>query len=166
MILLCVGLFFGLSSWLESTTNHDQKIEVPDLSRLSIDEVDEKLSSLDLRFEVIDASTYDPNYPKNTVKAQSPQKHLFVKQNRKIYLTMNASKYGNVAIFDFEGKPKTEVIAQLKSLGFEIGSIDTVLDKGKDVVRFLKHNSKNLEAGDELPKKSTIDITVGDGEEM
>lgn len=163
LIVFFVGLFIGLSSWLESTTNHDQRIQVPDLTRMSTDEVENALSTLNLRYEVIDASTYDPNYPKNTVKAQSPQKDLFVKENRKIYLTLNASKYGNVTLFEFEKKPKQEVIAQLKSLGFKIGNIKTVLDKGKDVVRILKYKDRNLKAGDKLPKRSTIDIVVGDG---
>jgi eukaryotic-like serine/threonine-protein kinase len=165
LIVFFVGLFIGLSSWLESTTNHDQRIQVPDLTRMSTDEVEKALSTLNLRYEVIDASTYDPNYPKNTVKAQSPQKDLFVKENRKIYLTLNASKFGNVILFEFEGDPKQEVIAQLKSLGFKIGKIETVLDKGKDVVRILKYKDRNLKAGDKLPKRSTIDITVGDGKE-
>ena len=41
-------LIFFLQWWLGYTTNHKQKIQVPDLQKLTIDEVKQKLEELDL----------------------------------------------------------------------------------------------------------------------
>jgi len=41
-IVLIFVLVFATMQWLGSTTNHDQRIEVPDLSKLSLDIVEKK----------------------------------------------------------------------------------------------------------------------------
>lgn len=155
--------FFCLVSWLKATTSHGEVIEVPDLSRLSVEEVDLKLAALNLRFEIIDSASYNPDYPKRTVISQSPEKLSFVKGNRKIYLTLNPSRYGKVQIQEFYGKTKNEVIAQLKSSGFEIGKILFIPDLGKDVVRKLQCKGKKITVGDKLEKHSKIDVVLGNG---
>ena len=162
MVLVVVGLF-GISKYLNFTTNHDQKIQVPDLTRMDIDKVALVLKEIDLRFEVIDSVSFNPNFPKKSVIEQSPVGGQFVKEKRKIYLTLNPSKYGDVAISDFYGKTKNEVEAQLKSVGFVIGKYEKIPDLGKDVVRKLKFKGKVVKKGDKLPKKSVIDLVLGDG---
>lgn len=162
IILLGVG-FYTLATWLELTTNHDQKIQVPDLSKLSLDEVRTTLTELNLRFEVLDSASFNPNFPKQSVISQSPEKDSFVKENRNIYLTLNPSKYGMVRIHDFYGKTKNEVIAQLKSNGFVVGKTFYVYDIGENVVRKLQHKGKIIKEGDKLERQSVIDLIVGNG---
>ena len=161
-VILGIG-FYVLSSWLKITTNHNEQIQVPDLSKLHIEEVKSKLTELNLRFEVIDSASYNPAYPKRSVISQSPEKGAFVKENRNIYLTLNPSSYGKVQIQEFYGKTKNEVIAQLKSSGFVIGRILFIPDIGKNVVRKLKANGKNLKEGDKLEQQSVIDVILGNG---
>ena len=122
-----------------------------------------KLTQLDLRMEVIDSSSYNPNYPKKSVISQFPERASLVKKNRKIYLTLNPSKFGKVQVPIFYGKTKNEVIAELKSSGFEIGRILFIPDIGRNVVRRLKSNGILLTEGDKLDKHSTIDIILGNG---
>ena len=162
ILLVVIGLF-GLSKFLHFTTNHDQKIQVPELSNMSIDKVALVLEELDLRFEVIDSASYNPKFQKKSVIEQSPIGGQFVKEKRKIYLTLNPSKYGDITILDFYGKTKNEVEAQLKSVGFVIGEYQFIRDLGKNVVRKLRYKGKNLSKGDKLPKKSVIDLVLGDG---
>tara|TARA_B100000809_G_scaffold266843_1_gene332125 strand:+ start:10689 stop:11243 length:555 start_codon:yes stop_codon:yes gene_type:complete len=162
VLLLGIG-FYSLVSWLKITTNHNEQIQVPDLTRLHIKEVKSKLIELNLRYEVIDSASYNPSYPKRSVISQSPDKGAFVKENRNIYLTLNPSKYGKVPIQEFYGNTKYEVIAQLKSSGFIIGQISFIPDIGKNVVRKLKSNGKSLKEGDQLERQSVIDIILGNG---
>lgn len=162
IVLVVVG-FYGLVFWLNSATNHDEKIQVPDLSKLNIEEVKIRLDELNLRFEVIDSASFNPEFPKYSVISQSPEKDAFVKENRNIYLTLNPSRYGNVEIQEFYGKTKYEVIAQLKSSGFEIGRILFIPDIGRNVVRRLKSGGKVLKVGDKIEKHSTIDVILGNG---
>lgn len=164
VVVLTIG-FFGLVRWLNVTTNHGEKIEVPDLSKLSIDEVGLRLKELNLRYEVIDSSSYNPNYPKKSVITQSPEKESFVKEDRKIYLTLNPSKYGQVTIHEFYGKTKNEVFAQLRSSGFKIGEIIYIPDIGRNVVRGLRIGEVEVLVGDRLDKHSVVDVVLGDGKE-
>ncbi len=167
LIYAIVGLMvfvFVVMKWLNISTNHDQKIEVPNLERMSLSEVEKALTALDLRFYVIDSSNYNPDYPKKSVIDQDPDPGDFVKENRKIYLTLNLSNYGNVEVPNVFGKTKRQVTSQLSSIGFKISANPIyVSDIAKDVVRGLKFNGKDLKAGDKIPKNSEITLKLGDG---
>ena len=167
LVYAIVGLMvfvFVVMKWLNISTNHDQKIEVPNLERMSLSEVEKTLTALDLRFYVIDSSNYNPDYPKKSVIDQDPEPGDFVKENRKIYLTLNLSNYGNVEVPNVFGKTKRQVTSQLSSIGFKISANPIyVSDIAKDVVRGLKFNGKDLKAGDKIPKNSVITLKLGDG---
>lgn len=160
------GLFvfiFVLQWWLGFTTNHDQRIQVPDLNKMSLAEVETKLKELNLGFVVQDSTLYNPNYPNKSVMEQTPEAGGFVKEKRKIYLTVNPSKYRDITIPDLNGRTKRQAMTQLQSMGFKIGKFSFVRDIGKDVVRGLKHKGVTLKPGNKLPKNSTIDLILGDG---
>ena len=161
-----VGLFlfiFILKWWLGVTTNHDQKIEVPDLNKMSLADVETKLKELDLDFIVIDSASFNPNYPQRSVIEQFPEAGDFVKEKRKIYLTLNPSKYRDITIPDLNGRTKRQAMSQLQSIGFKIGEFSYIPDIGKDVVRGLEFKGRELKPGEKLPKNSVIDLTLGDG---
>jgi hypothetical protein len=164
-LTLSVGLFV-LSYSLDMATHHNQKIQVPSLSKLQLDKVSQVLSELDLRYEVIDSASYNPEYPKKSVLDQFPQAGSYVKEKRKIYLTLNPSQYGLITVPDFYGKTKNEVEAQLRSLGFVVGVHTYIPDLGKNVVRKLVCDGRNLEKGIKMPKKSVIDLVLGDGKKQ
>ena len=166
IVIASVGLVvfvFLLKWWLGYTTNHSQKIEVPDLNRMLLSDVKMTLENLNLDFIVIDSASYNPNYPKRSVIEQFPEAGDFVKEKRKIYLTLNPSKYRDITIPDLNGRTKRQAISQLQSIGFKIGEFTTVRDIGKDVVRGLKFEGKSLKSGKKLPKNSVIDLVLGDG---
>lgn len=154
---------FMLQWWFGYTTNHDQKIQVPDFQKITLEEVAKQLKELNLRYEVIDSASYNPTYPNQSVIEQNPEAGDFVKENRKIYLTLNPSKYRDVVIPDLNGRTKRQAITHLRSIGFVIGEFSYVKDIGKDVVRGMKHKNRKLKPGKKLPKNSVIDLILGDG---
>lgn len=159
-----VILFFSMKFWLNITTNHDQKIQVPDLHKLTLDEADRKLKELNLDFKILDSASYNPTYPKKSVIEQSPEAGDFVKEKRKIYLTLNPSKYRDITIPDLNGRTKRQAESELQAIGFIVGTDYTyVRDLGLDVVRGLRHKGKILNPNDKLPKNSIIDLVLGDG---
>ncbi len=168
-LALGAGLaLFLLFFWLRITTRHDQKIEVPDLSRLTVDKAIEVLSEYDLRYVIRDTASYNPNYPKNSVIRQDPRPGDIVKENRKVYLTVNPPGYRMVRIpdvvFTGDGQTKRNVESTLRAVGFEIGNNpEYIPDPARNIVRGLKHNGKRLKKGDKLPKKSVINLILGDG---
>jgi len=167
LAIAIVGLVvfvFVLKFWLNITTNHDQRIQVPDLHKLTMEETERKLQELDLDFKVIDSASYNPDYPKRSVIEQTPKAGDFVKEKRKIYLTLNPSKYRDITIPDLNGRTKRQAISELQAIGFVVDTKFTyVKDIGKDVVRGLRHKGKILNPNDKLPKNSIIQLVLGDG---
>ena len=155
---------FILLQWLEYSTNQDQRIEVPSLARLSLDKVDERLEELDLRREILDSANYNPDYPPYSVIDQVPQAGKCVKENRKIYLTLNPSGYRTVEIPEnLIRRTRRQVEPTLRSLGFEIGTVTYKPDVAKDAVLELRHEGKKIEPGMKLKETSKIDLVLGDG---
>jgi beta-lactam-binding protein with PASTA domain len=163
-----VGFFvviFALAKWLNISTNHDQKIEVPNLEKMSLSAVENALEDLNLNFVVIDSASYNPDFPKKSVIEQSPEAGSFVKENRKIYLTLNPSSFEDIVIPNVFGKTKRQASSQLIAVGFKINPEDTYIpDIAKDVVRGLLFDGKEIKEGDKIPKNSVIKLKLGDGE--
>ncbi len=163
-VIVLLGLTFVILFWLKSTTNHNQKIEVPSLAKMSLDVAEDKLDELDLRFEILDSSNYNPDFPKYSVIEQIPKAGEFVKENRKIYLTLNRSGYVFLKIPKVVGKTRRQAEPTLVSMGFEIGEITYKSYIALDEVLEMSHSGKKLNPGDELQKTSVIDLVLGDGE--
>ena len=167
ILIAFVGLIvfvFVIKIVLIFSTNHNQKIEVPNLSKLSIEEAALKLIELDLDYIVIDSASYNPDYPKFSVIEQNPEAGDFVKEKRKIYLTLNPSRYRDVMIPNLNGRTKRQAISELRAIGFIVSQDFTyVNDIGKDVVRGMRHKGKILNPNDKLQKNSEITLVLGDG---
>jgi len=161
-ILALIVLTFLALWWLRSTTNHNQKIEVPSLSKLSLDKVEEQLDELDLRYEILDSANYNPEYPRYSVIEQIPKAGKFVKEDRKIYLTLNPSGYRKIAVPDVLGKTGRQAEPTLLAMGFSIGEVST-RPHISDQVLEMRYKGEKLAPGTEIPKTSTIDLIVGDG---
>ena len=164
-IIGVVVFVFFLKFWLNVTTNHDQRIQVPNLLKLTITEAERTLKVLNLDFVVKDSARYNPTYPKKSVIEQNPLAGAFVKEKRKIYLSLNPSKYRDITIPNLNGRTKRQAISELRAIGFIVGTNFTyVSDIGKDVVRGLKHKGEIVNANDKLEKNSIIQLVLGDGE--
>lgn len=163
-VLLFFVLVFGFKYWLGYITNHDQKIQVPNLSKVPLADAQQKLNAIHLDFIVIDSGSYNPNLPKQSVIDQSPSAGAFVKEKRKIYLTLNPSKYRDVAIPDVLGLTKRQAITQLRSIGFKIGkNFKYVQDIGKNVVRGMYYQNSKVTPDQKLPLNSEITLVLGNG---
>ncbi len=144
-------------------TGQTNYIKVPDLYGLNISEVEKIMSKKKLNFEVSDSIFYDPVISPNTVVSQTPFKDKEVKKNRKIYLTINPSDFSNVIFPDLIQLTKRAAISQINALDLEMGSIKYVDNIGKDVVLEVKFNDSTIKSGQLIPKKSKIDLVLGNG---
>ena len=149
--------------WLKFSTNHNQKIEVPDLAKMSLNDVEEKLDELDLRFEILDSANYNPDYPKYSVIEQIPNAGKFVKEDRKIYLTLNPSGYRKLKLPEVVGRTRRQAEPTLLAMGFRIGKITYRSYIAKDEVLELRHQGKKVEPGTKLQITTIIDLVLGDG---
>ncbi len=163
-VVVLVALVFGSLKYLDVATNHNDTIEVPDLSKFQLDIVDKKLEEMNLRREILDSASFNPKYPPFSVLDQVPKPGKRVKANRKIYLTLNPSGYVDVEIpQNLIRKTRRQVEPTLIALGFEIGDIIMRPDIAKGAILELRYKGETIEAGDFLQKTSIIDLVVGDG---
>ena len=163
IIAISLLLIFGLGRWLGYHTKHDESIEVPNLEKLSLADAEKVLKDHTLNYVVIDSASFNPKFPPKSIIEQNPMPGDFVKENRKIYLTLNPSDYRKISIPNVLDQTKRQVVIQLKSLGFRIGKERYIKDLGKDVVRGLEIRRKPVKPGDRLPKNTVIDLVLGDG---
>ncbi len=158
-----VVLIFVLKLWLNYYTNHNQKIAVPDLSKMTLMKMKTTLDEANLSYKIQDTINFNPNYPPLTVIEQNPEFGEYVKEHRKIYIKLNPSGYRKIAIPNFYGKTKRQIEMELKANGFKIGTFSYVPDRGRNVVRGLSFKGKKLKKGDLIPKNSKINLVLGDG---
>ncbi|MDG5492713.1 PASTA domain-containing protein [Psychroserpens sp. SPM9] len=162
IITLCVILFITMQ-WLKSTTNHGEFVEVPDLKGKTLETVQIELEDNDLAMEIQDSANYNPKYPKFSVIEQYPTAGTQVKENRKIYLTLNPSGYRKVAVPNIVRRTFRQAKPTLETLGFEVGKITYVDDIGKEEVIAIKYKGETIKAGELLPLTSKIDVVLGNG---
>ncbi|AZQ45022.1 PASTA domain-containing protein [Nonlabens ponticola] len=162
-IVLIVALCFGYLFWLDWYTNHDQKITVPNLERMTLSQVDASLEELDLRRQIIDSANFNPDYPPRSVIEQNPEAGRAVKENRKIYIKLNPSGYGKIPVPNVIFKTKRQAVPTLEALGFEIGDITYKSNIARDMVLEMRYNGEELKPGEQLRKASSIDLVLGDG---
>ena len=160
--LVLIMLTFLLFWWLKTTTNHGQQIAVPDLSKMSVLQVNDTLQQLGLRSEIMDSANYNPQYPTYSVIEQVPRPGHMVKQDRKIYLALNPSGYVKISIPEVIGRTLRQGRPTLLAVGFKIGTVTTKAHISDQVLE-LRHKGIKLATGDKLQKTSLIDIVVGDG---
>ena len=163
-IVLLIIITFIVLWWLRMSTHHDQRIEVPDLSTMTLDDVEDTLDDMDLRFEIIDSANYNPDFPKYSVIEQIPRAGKFVKENRKIYLTLNRSSYPELVIPEVVGRTRRQAEPTLVAMGFKIGKISYRPYIAIDEVLELRHDGERIDPGMRLQKTSVIDLVLGDGE--
>lgn len=144
-------------------TNQTSKILVPNLIGYEVSEIQEIIDDNKLRYEIIDSSFYNPDFEKNTILEQIPEPSKTVKKNRKIYLTVNPSSYGNVIFPDLIQLTLRNAQSTLSALDLELGEIDYEDNIGKDMVLKVFINRKQILPGEIVPKKSKIDFIVGNG---
>jgi len=151
--------------WLTFTTDHGHEITVPNLAKLTEQQVEDKLDELDLDYVLLDSVDYNSDYPKFTVVEQDPLPGAKVKEGRKVYIKINASGFSSVRIPDLIDKTYREAVPTLKSLGLEEGTITYIPNLGKDMVLEMRYKGRNLKVGDRVLKSSKIDLVLGDGKE-
>ena len=166
-MLIAIGIIVLLAylfmHWLTFTTDHGNEITVPDLRKLSEQQVEEKLDDLNLEYVLLDSVDFKKDFPKHSVVEQDPIAGSKVKEGRKIYIKINSSGFTTVKIPNLIEKTYRQAVPTLKALGLEEGTITYKPYLGKDMVLEMRWNGKKLNPGDKVFKSSKIDLVLGDG---
>ena len=163
IILTLLAAFFlaFFFVYLPFTTNHGQTITVPDVTRMSLDEMQNLLEDRNLRYEV--DSTYVAGAQPLTVIQQYPRANAKVKEGRKIYVTVIKRVPPMVQMPNLVSLTLRSAELNLKSLDLVSGPPTYVPDVAKNAVLRQLYNGKEITPGTPIPKGATIDLEVGDG---
>ena len=162
MAVLAILLIIITFKWIESYTRHGEYIAVPDLTGMYEKEAGEALNAVGLKYEVLDYK-YDKMMVEGGVIEQKPKPGAYVKDGRKIYLTLNSGKIPMRAVPDVADNSSLRAAeSKLQSSGFKLGR--TVYINGDlDWVYEIRYQGTAIEAGTEIPEGSLLTIVAGNG---
>ncbi|APA63444.1 PASTA domain-containing protein [Maribacter sp. 1_2014MBL_MicDiv] len=162
-VLVLITTIFLVLRYLNSTTNHGEFVEVPDFSKKSVMEMRKSIEEAGLRYEVLDSANYNPDYPRFSIIEQNPTAGSKVKENRKVYFTVNPSGYKKVTVPQIIQVTKRNASSMLKAVGLDVQRVTYIDELGKDMVYRIKFKGKDIKPGDKLPKTSKIELICGNG---
>ncbi|SNZ01956.1 PASTA domain-containing protein [Flagellimonas pacifica] len=162
LVVLILFVFLALK-WLKSSTNHGEFVEVPDFSKMSVMDMRKAVEDAGLRYQVLDSSNYNPDYPRFSILDQNPPAGNKVKANRKIYFTVNPSGYKKVTVPDIVQVTQRNASSMLRAVGLDVQRVTYIDELGRDMVYRMKYKGKHIKPGDKLPKTSKIELICGNG---
>jgi beta-lactam-binding protein with PASTA domain len=159
LMVIAISYFF---IYLPNITNHGETVIVPDLMGKKIEELDDFLAQHKLRYELND-SAYSDEFPPLTVVRQFPKEGSSVKEDRKIYISINRVSPPTVPIPDLVDRSRINAEVVLKSNELKRGRILFEPSPFLNLVKELRYQGKKIEVGVRVPKGSVIDLVIGDG---
>ena len=161
VVIAITMIFFFV--YLPSTTRHGETITLPNLEGMSLLDMDDFLKKRHLNYEVAD-SNYTSSYPPLAILKHYPQAGSKVKENRKIYLTVNSKQPKIIKMPDdlIDGSLKNAELV-LESYGLKRGKITYKPDLASNAVLEQLFEGKPIAPGEPILRGSKIDLVVGDG---
>ncbi len=155
-------LFWLTSYFIDIYTSHNQEIKVPKLINLKPQEAQKILDEFSLTLEVVD-SVYLTNFKKGVIVEQTPDTGNLIKENRKIFVTINALTKEKIKMPDLVGSSIRQAITDAETYGLRIGKKRYVPDFAMNYVLRQFLNGKEIKPGTIIPKNSYIDLEIGKG---
>lgn len=161
-VIIFIVILFSALLWLKIFTHHSQAITVPDFTGLHPEEVDIIARSKRLQIEIADSS-YSTELLPGTVIRQNPVSGSKVKENRRIYLTMNALNPEKVVMPTVTGVSLRQAKAILETYGLFVGKLSYKPDIAINNVLEQRINDTIATPGHLVIKGSSINLVLGKG---
>lgn len=152
-----------LLKFLDVYTLHGETVTVPDLKGRQIAELEELLEDKALKYEVVD-SLYDLKIPKGAILDQNPNPNSLVKENRTIYLTVNAILPPQIKMPNLVDLTLRQATAMLEMYGLKTGRLKYVPDIATNAVISQEFKGRKISPGETISKGSVVDLVLGQGE--
>tara|TARA_B110000116_G_scaffold193416_1_gene168306 strand:- start:377 stop:1156 length:780 start_codon:yes stop_codon:yes gene_type:complete len=158
-MLLCFSLWLR---YIDFYTLHDEYIVLPDFYGVHINDLDSICQELDLRYVIID-SVFNKKVEKGTILEQDPIVGTKVKENRRVYFTINALKNKIVTFPYITDLSLRQAVRKLENFGLVVGNLEYKPDLARNVVLSQKVNGIKIKAGQELFVGTAVDLVIGSG---
>ncbi len=163
ILLIHVIIIGGMIYYLDSYTNHGEKLEVPNLKGMNVRNITEMLEEKDLKFEVVD-QVYNPKLAEGTIIDQDPgptaKTAVFVKSERTIRLrvTKRTSFVEMPNLVDKSERFATTILKN-RGLRYKISYRNTPESSG--AVMEQRYKGGRVKEGTRVPVGSVIQVIVG-----
>ena len=163
-ILILVGFFIfsGTLVILRHYTHHGEALPVPDVRNLTLKEAGDILEKQKMRWQLSD-SVYVTYAKPGAVVNQNPEPGFKVKENRNIFLTINALAPEKVKMPDVTGVSFRQAKTTLESQGLTIGKFTYIPHMAVNYVLNQLYQGQEIRKGTMIVKGSEIDLVLGQG---
>ena len=163
MIVATCGIFYGVLSWLDTYTRHNQAIVVPDVKGMKLEDAIPFLENNHLRYNVID-SVFSKDVAPGAIVEIVPSVGSKVKEGRILFFTINALTSQMAMIPDIEDQSFRQAYALLRARGFNSVEIEYVAGEYKDLAVSVEHDGRTLTKGELIPLTSPLVLKVSSGD--
>ena len=154
--------FFLWLKYIDIYTHHDEHIVLPGFYGVHIQDLDSICQELDLRYIIID-SVFNKKEEKGIILEQDPRAGTNVKENRRIYFTINALQNKVITFPYITDLSLRQTVRKLEGLGLVVGELEYKPDLAKNVVLNQKVNGIQIKEGQELFLGTIVDLVIGSG---
>ncbi|MGB3468458.1 MAG: PASTA domain-containing protein, partial [Cyclobacteriaceae bacterium] len=161
--LFAITLAIIFYIYLPGKTKQGYTITVPNVTEMEYEELDEFITSRELRYTVVADSGYNADLPPRAVISQYPRPDSKVKEGRKIYLTLNAVNPPKVEMPDLLGKSLKTVQLQLKAMGVKEGRYIFKPGPYKNTFVTAQIDGVDVQPGEKITKGSVVDLVLQNG---
>ncbi len=162
MMVVVIGLVFGVLKWLDVHTRHGETVVVPDVKGMTVEEATGMFRNHGLQCVVSD-TRYVKNEAAGVILDLKPEVGERVKEGRTIYLTVNTQEVPLRPVPDVaDNSSLRQAEAKLQSAGFKLAKVQLVSGE-KDWVYGVKYQGRQLAAGEKVPLGASLTLMVGDG---
>lgn len=162
MVVVGIGVIFGVLEWLDVYTRHGETVTVPNVREMPVEEAEKAFRQEGLVC-VISDTRYVKNLAAGIVLDMKPNAGEKVKEGRTIYLTINTREVPLRAVPDVaDNSSFRQAEAKLQSVGFKLTEVQLIPGE-KDWVYGVKYQDRELSAGEKVPVGAALTLIVGDG---
>ena len=161
-LIIIIIVFVGLRIY----TRHSQKVSVPSVEGMTIEQAQKIIRERNLE-PVVSDSVYGGNAKPGTIipEGQIPVAGFQVKEGRKVFLIYKAWSKEPVKMPAVEGISLNDAKMQLVQAGLLPGKITKQKGRYKDLVLEARFNGAKISQGKSLSKGDIIDLVISEGEE-
>lgn len=159
MIGLSVLLFWLTLKIISLFTHHGEKIPLPDMVGLSMEEASDSAAFYGFSMIVMD-SVYDPRQERGTILIQDPLPATFVKEDRKVYVTVAGSTPEKVKMPNLIDLSVRQAVEKINMANLQIDYLQIIPGEFNNAVVGQLFNGKPVAAGRELDRNSKVVLVV------
>lgn len=162
-VVVAGAVLFGVLSWLDIYTRHNEAVEVPNVKGLSIEDAEPFFTSRGLHYSVID-SVYSKDVKPGAIIEVNPEVGSKVKEGRNLYITINAHGSQSALLPELRDLSVRQAQALLEATGFESIEIEYVPGEFRDLVMEVESMGNILQSGKRVALSTPIKLIVSTGE--